>query len=193
MNFTNIKIPLSQRKRALIIVDVQPSFLNERNEYIVNNILKLLSQIKYDSIVVATFHAEKGSLWEVQQKWICPRGEQTETVEKLSQKLKDLHPIEVRKETKSVFKGNKKIEKILKEKDIEEIHVVGLDTNDCVLATAYESFDQGFVTYVIEECCQSSSSDLLHQQALKILQGQDMTNNSCSEEIELEFISLNDL
>ncbi len=188
MNYTNIKIPLSQRKRALIVVDVQPSFLNERNEYIVDNILKLLSQIQYDSIVVATFHAEKGSLWEVQQKWTCPAGDQTKTVEKLSEKLKALSPIEVVKETKSVFKGNKDVENLLKEKGTEEIHVVGLDTNDCVLATAYESFDRGFVTYVIEECCQSSSSDLLHQQALKILQGQDMTNNSCSEEIDLEFI-----
>lgn len=188
MNFTNIKIPLSQRKRALIVVDVQPSFLNERNEYIVENILKLLSQIQYDSIVVATFHAEKGSLWEVQQKWTCPQGNQTKTIEKLSEKLKSLNPIETVKETKSVFKGDKDVENLLKKNGIEEIHVVGLDTNDCVLATAYESFDRGFVTYVIEECCQSSSSDLLHQQALKILQGQDMTNISCSEEIDLEFI-----
>ncbi len=129
-------------------------------------------------------------MWDVQQQWTCPKGEKTETVGELSQKLSQLKPIMVEKETKSVFKGNKNIAKILKAGGIQEIHVVGLDTNDCVLSTAYESFDLGFVTYVIEECCQSSSSDALHQSALKVLQGQDMTNNSCSEDIEFEFIDL---
>ncbi len=189
MTAQSIKIPLSTRKKALIVVDVQPAFLNERNEYIVDNILRLLDRIKYDAFVVATFHAEKGSLWEIQQKWTCPKGDRTETIEKLSEKLKAFSPIMVEKETKSVFKGDKDIAKILEGKDIEEVHVVGLDTNDCVLATAYEAFDRGFVTYVIEECCQSSSSDVLHQQALKILQGQDMTNNSCSEDVDLEFLT----
>ncbi len=163
------------RKRALIIVDVQPSFLNDRNKYIVGNILKFLREHKYDLYVEATFHAEKGSLWELQQKWICPQGEGTKTVKELSDALKPFEPIEVFKETKSVFKGNKDVTDIFKKRGIKEVHIVGLDTNDCVLATAYESFDLGFLTYVIEDCCQSSSSDELHKFALKILQGQDMT------------------
>ena len=186
---TNIKIPLSQRKKALIIVDVQSAFLNERNEYVVDNILKILERVQYDLYVEATFHAEKGSLWETQQQWICPKGERTNTVEKLALKLKEIDPIKVDKETKSAFKGNKNVAKALKAAGIQEVHVVGLDTNDCVLATAYESFDMGFLTYVIEEGCQSSSSDALHQHGLKILQGQNMTNNSCAEKVEFEFIS----
>jgi nicotinamidase-related amidase len=94
----------------------------------------------------------------------------------------------VDKETKSVFKGDKNVASILREKNITEVHIVGLDTNDCVLATAYESFDLGFVTYVIEECCQSSLSEELHKYAIEILRGQNMTNNSVVEKINFQKI-----
>lgn len=128
--------------------------------------------------IEATFHAEKGSLWDIQQNWICPKGEKTRTVEDISKQLENFGAVRVEKETKSIFKGDKNVASILREKNITEVHVVGLDTNDCVLATAYESFDLGFITYVIEECCQSSSSEELHKHAIAILRGQNMTNNS---------------
>src|ERR1700722_10142747 len=136
-----MKIPSGSRKRALIVVDVQPSFLTKRNEYITNNILKLLNVAKYDIYIQATFHAEKGSVWDIQQNWTCPEGKATETVAVISNKLKKLHAVPVKKETKSVFKGNKNLSKLFKERGIREIHIVGFDSNDCVLATAYEAFD----------------------------------------------------
>lgn len=86
--------------------------------------------------------------------------------------------VHVIKDTKSVFKGNASLSKILKKKQIKEVHIVGLDTNDCVLATAYEAFDLGFFTYVIEECTESSSSEKLHKQGLGLLRHLNLTNNS---------------
>ncbi len=176
-----MRIPHSNRKCAIIVVDVQPAFLNERNAYIVKNILELLNSSRYDLYIEATFHAEKGSLWEIQQDWICPEGEKTKTVPELAEKLSKLNAIKVHKETKSAFKGNVNLSVVLKEAGIREIHVVGVDTNDCVLATAYEAFDLGFITYVIEECCQSSSSEKLHEYAIELLRGQNMTNNSVND------------
>src|SRR5665213_3312279 len=108
-----------KHKRALIIVDVQPAFLNKRNDYIVANILKLLDTAKYDSYIEATFHAEKDSLWQEQQEWTCPEGDATKTVPELSQKLSGFDPIKVRKETKSAFKGDKDLVAILKENNIK--------------------------------------------------------------------------
>ena len=72
----------------------------------------------------------------------------------------------------------------MKEGNIEEIHIVGTETNDCVLASAYESFDLGFFTYVIEECCQSGTADEFHKKGLDILRKQCITNNSCIEKID---------
>ena len=183
-----MKIPDSKRRKALVIVDVQGSFLSPRNEYIVKNILSLLDTVDYDSYINATFHAEKGSLWDMQQGWTCPAGPETQTIPALAQKLKQYDVIEVSKETKSIFKGNQDVTKSLREDNIQELHIVGLDTNDCVLATAFEAFDHGFFTYVIEECCQSSASNESHENGLKILRGQDMTNNSCVESIVFTII-----
>lgn len=176
-----MNVPKSSRKKALILVDIQPSFIDDRNKYILENILKLLKHVSYDLYIEANFHAEKGSLWDIQQQWTCPEGPKTETVKKLSKVLIKYYPVVVEKETKSVFKGNKNIHKILKQEDIEEVHLVGLDTDDCVLATAYESFDLGFITYVLEECCQSSASDELHHMAIQLLREQHMTNHSIVE------------
>jgi len=178
-----MKIPQSSRKQALIVVDVQPSFLNKRNKGVVGNILKLIKNVPYSVYVAATFHAEKGSLWDIQQEWTCPEGEGTKTVTILTEELNRLHPIKVYKETKSVFKGNKEVTAMLKRKGVQEVHVVGLDTNDCVLATAYEAFDLGFVTYVIEECC-GAPTEALHKKSLDLLREQNMTNRSCIEKID---------
>ncbi len=176
-----MKIPWSPRKKALIVVDVQPSFLNTRNQYVVENIMKLVKAMSYEAYVEATFHAERGSLWDIQQEWICPEGEETQTLTSLSAALAPHNPLKIHKTTKSVFKGDKNVLDFLKGKNIEEVHIVGVDTNDCVLATAYEAFDNGFVTYVIEECAQSSSSNEVHEKALDILRHQNMTNNASIE------------
>jgi|GEM_PF-411867 len=179
----------SNRRKALIVVDVQPSFLCPRNEYIVKNILALVDAVTYELYVEATFHTEEGSLWNTQQHWACPVGKETETIPLLAETLRRYNVIKVSKVTKSVFKGDKAILDLFNRKGIQEVHVVGLETDDCVLATALESFDFGFVTYVIEECCQSSSLDELHQDALKILRGQNMTNSSCIESVA--FVDIN--
>lgn len=173
-----MKVSKNHYKKALIFVDVQGSFLNKRNIYIVKNILKLLDSTKYDAYVEVSFYAPKGSLWEKQQKWICPAGEDTKVIEAISKTLKPYKPLKILKKTRSAFKGNKELATFLKNKRIREVHIVGLDTEDCVLATAFEAFDLGFLTYVLEECVQSFHSNDSHQMALKLLRKQNMTNNS---------------
>jgi nicotinamidase-related amidase len=172
-----MNIPQSNRRKTLIIVDVQESFLDDRSRYIVPNILELLATTRYDRYVVATFHAEAGSLWEKQQDWTCPPGEGTKTVPEILSALAQFSPLVVEKETRSVFKGIPGIVGSLRESGIEEIHIVGTQTNDCILATAFESFDLGFLTYVIEECCEAESTQL-HEAGLALLRAQNMTNHS---------------
>lgn len=176
-----MKIPHSKRKKALIVVDTQPDFLDDRNKYIINNISALLKKIKYDLYIEAVFYTEKGSVWDKQEKFILPKGKNIKTVDKLAKVLKKYKPMKTLKQTKSAFKGEDiDLVSLLKEKKITEVHVVGTETNDCVLATAFDAFDLGFITYVIEECCQSSSNEL-HQIGLIVLRKQNMTNNSIIE------------
>lgn len=162
---------MTTRKKALIIVDVQTGFLTDENKWIIPNVQKLLREAKYDLYVEATFHADKDSLWDKQTNWTFP-------YEPTIQEIKALLPkntVEIIKTTKSVFGGDRDVTEILKENNIEEAHIVGLDTNDCVMATAFDAFDAGFFTYVIEECTESSSGSRLRDMALEILRNVDLT------------------
>jgi nicotinamidase-related amidase len=174
-----MKVPDSGRKRALFVVDVQPSFLDARSKYIVPNIVRLIGTVPYEAYAVATFHADKGSLWDTQQEWTCPM-EATDIV--IATALESRQPINIEKDSRSAFKGAPRAEEHFRLKQIKEVHIVGTQTNDCIFATALESFDLGFIPYVIEECCEAATKDV-HDTALTLLRRQQMTNNSCIESI----------
>ncbi len=55
--------------------------------------------------------------------------------------------------------------------------------NNMLTATAHEASDFGFFTYIIEECCQATRSEELHNRAIANLRQTKLTNNSCVEEI----------
>jgi nicotinamidase-related amidase len=163
-----------ERKKALIIIDVQSAFINKRNNYIVKNILNHVKKTKYDLYVESVFHAEKYSIWDKQTNWILPKDKNTRTLKDILEELKNKKAIHLEKTTKSVFKGSVNLLKILKENGIMEIHIVGLQTNDCIIATAFEAFDSGFFTYIIENCCEAETRKE-HKLGIQILRMQELT------------------
>lgn len=173
-----MKLPHTGRKKALIVVDLQPAFVKKHNAHIIPKVEALLQKVEYDAYVEAVFSAEKGSLWDIQQEWICPVGEDTHTVEGVKELLASKNPLIVHKHTRSVFRGDQDVTTFLRKHNIEEIHLVGTETNDCVLATAFDAFDSGFPVYVLEECCEAATEGR-HQMGLDILRLQGMTNNRC--------------
>ena len=168
----NIHIPNQEKSRALILIDLQEGFLNDKSRWIIPNIQQIIKDGKYDLIVETVFHADPGSLWDKQVKWTFPLVETTPEIKALL----DKDVVHIIKTTKSAFKGNKDLLNILKSKNIDTVHVTGIDTDDCVFATAQESFDLGFSTYVLEECTASSEGDGYRDAALKLLRNVQMTN-----------------
>ena len=158
-------------KTALIIVDIQPGFIIDENKWVIPNIKKLLKETSYDAYVEVVFSAPPGSLWDRQTNWIFP---EQATVPEIADCIPFKNKIFIQKTTKSAFKGDKDLVDFLKQNNVEEVHVIGLDTNDCVFATANEAFDLGFFSYVIEECTASSQSEELRQAALLIFSELDM-------------------
>lgn len=183
-----MKLPQTGHKRALIVVDLQPAFIRPHNEYIIPNIKALITRVPYDAYIEAVFSAEKGSLWDKQQHWYCSGGEDTHTIYEVKDLLADKQPLQVQKSTRSVFRGDKDVLAYLRDKGVEEIHIIGTETNDCVLATAFDAFDSGFPVYVLEECCEAAAEDR-HDMGVQLLRFQGMTNNRCladTIEISLE-------
>ncbi len=170
-----IFIPNPHRKRALIIVDIQPGFLKSHTKWIIPNVQQVIKRGNYDLYIEAVFHAELGSIWDKQTDWTFKL---EPTVKEIKDCLEDKEVITVTKTTKSAFQGDADLASLLRQKGIEEVHIVGVDANDCVLATAFDSFDAGFFTYVIEECTESSNEGKLRECALTILRNVDLTNHS---------------
>ncbi|QQG40245.1 MAG: isochorismatase family protein [Candidatus Aenigmatarchaeota archaeon] len=185
-----MRIPDTGRRRALIVVDVQPAFVNRGNRHVIQNIRRLLDGVDYNLYAEALFHAERGGIWDRQQKWTCPRNAGFFTVPVLAEALRTLGSVRIEKETKSAFKGKPDLAALFRKHKIDEVHVAGYDTNDCIIATAYEAFDLGMFTYVIEECVESSSTRTLHKEALALLRHQNMTNNSCVERAKFRRVPL---
>ena len=173
--FKMISIPNPQKKKALIVVDMQSGFLPEQTRWIIPNVKEVIENGKYDLYIEAIFHAEPGSLWDKQTDWTF---DLEPTIPEIKEYLKGKELITLTKTTKSAFQADKDLTTILKKKDIEEVHIVGVDANDCILATAFDSFDAGFFTYVIEECIESSNGNGLREAALTILRNVDLTNHS---------------
>lgn len=173
-----MKIPDTHRKRALIVIDLQPAFIKPHNQHIVPNIVDLVQKVPYDAYVEAVFHAEKGSLWDIQQGFTVPKGEGMRTVDEVMSVLEPHDPLHVIKTTRSTFKGDQDVSAFLRRRGVEEVHLVGTETHDCVLATAYDAFAAGFPVYAIEECIESGTPGR-HEAGLKLLRWQSMTNNSC--------------
>jgi nicotinamidase-related amidase len=70
-------------------------------------------------------------------------------------KAKDADILNLTKVTRSCFKCEQAalLVHALKAHEITEIHFVGFDIYDYVLASAYDAIDLGYFAYVIEEAC----------------------------------------
>lgn len=180
-----IRIPCSKRRKALCLIDVQPAFIEQSNNLVIQKIANLIRAVPYDSYVESLFWCDDKTLWAKQSKDIMVlRDAEFKTIPEIAELLKFKDIIRVEKQTKSVFKGDVPIEAILKKMNIEEIHFVGFDTDDCILVSAEEAFDLGFFSYVIEECTASNSGLSMKEHALAVLRNVSLTNNSCVEDIE---------
>lgn len=176
-----INLPKSAAKRALIIIDVQPATLRSEAAFKVLDLIRSYVRIaQYDAYVIATYSATPDSMFFRQSNWLIT-AEAAGPTDTIIEQIIDRKPqpaLRVHKTLRSVFKLSDVIPFIASNK-IEEVHVLGFDINDCVLATAYDALDLGYFSYVIEECSgrTDGNHDLINA-ALSILRKQNMTNNS---------------
>jgi nicotinamidase-related amidase len=178
-------IPRSERRKALAVIDVQEAFLTARSRSVLPNIVKLIETVPYDSYIEAVFSTERGSLWDRQTRWILPSSRKVQTVAEVNALLSGRRVTRIHKHTKSIFDPAGDLAAALRADRIEELHLVGFDLNDCVLASALDAFDRGFFTYVLEECSGASEGPTLKAHAIAILRHLNLTNNSTVEDFPL--------
>lgn len=154
-------------KKALIIIDVQNYFVNELTKSIPEKIVKHINKSDYDYIVFTKFINKEGSNFFKLLNWKkMLSGHETEIHNSLI-KLADKNNV-FAKNSYSIFKA-RGLNNFLKNKKVNSLYLCGIDTEACVLASAFEAFDLGFNVKIIKELCFSHSGKSLYNSALKII------------------------
>jgi len=120
-----MKLPDTHRKRALIVVDLQPAMLKPHNNHIVPRIASLIEQTPYDAYVEAVWYSDDSSLWGEMMNVDHPKDETTHTVDAVHKLLVSRQPLQVTKTSRSVFMGDQDVAKYLRDLGIEEVHLGG--------------------------------------------------------------------
>lgn len=138
-------------KSLLIIIDVQKGFINDFTKDVPKKIKNHLiaSQEKYDFVIFTKFINKPNSKFIKYLNWKgCMKPEEIEIVDELKDFVGKENLFE--KETYSVFKSEELMNFIQTNK-ISQIFLCGLNTDACVIASAFDGFDLGFEINVIKE------------------------------------------
>lgn len=151
---------------ALLIIDVQNGFVkNEATRSIVPKINRLVEAFGANRVLASKFLNPEGGLWEMLMDW-----------HELKQPPDtDLYPeLAVTEDsgyTKQTYSAwNETVHRYCKERGIKELYLCGIDTDQCVLATAIDVFSAGIKPVIITDCCASSAGEDFHAAALKLLE-----------------------
>lgn len=63
----------------------------------------------------------------------------------------------------------KSVKKYIKDNNINDIYLCGIDTECCVLKTALDLFEENYNVYVLKDYCACTYGELRHSNAIEII------------------------
>lgn len=151
---------------ALLIVDVQQYFMKDAPHDLPQRIVNHQQALKYDHVIFTTFKNEPESNFVSSLKWDkCD----TDTDARLPAEFATL----VTKDnvfTRAAYSAFKTtgLHAYLQQNAVERLIICGIDSDACVLATAFEAFDLGYHVKVDFDLTYSSND--LHEAAQLIVE-----------------------
>lgn len=125
---------------ALLVVDVQQYYLSSIPAELPKKIADHYQSVSYDHIVFAVFRNTSGSNFVRSLKWDKCSSANDAT---LPQELAALPGPVFERAYYSAFK-NPELHRYLQSMGVERLVLCGVDSEACVLATAFEAFDLGY-------------------------------------------------
>ncbi len=156
-------------KKALIVIDVQKYFLSKETKPVVRKIAQYLKDKAKDYTVIyfTIFKNDSESpLWQISEWRDCTNSPDTDICDELKE-FTNRNNVFYKHILSAV-----KVQNILqgiKRNDVAEVHLCGFDTDCCVLATAYDLFDQKIKPVILENLTWSTSKEKLHKSAVKMI------------------------
>ena len=150
----------------LLVVDVQQGFLNEFTRHIPRRIARLIEDGDFDPVLFTLFINTANSPYHRFLDWHdCERRPETD----LAPELARFAP-EDRTFSKSGLTGlPDELAAYFREHHTEEVVLVGIDTDMCVLKIAMDVFDCGIRPVVMTDCCASTAGLQAHLAGLAVL------------------------
>lgn len=151
--------------KCLMVIDVQNGFVTSETSYIVPKIESLMDKFKDDMVIATKFVNTENSGFTDIMKWEeLKESPETDLLESIERRAK----IVVEKNIYSAC--NQEVLNILQDYDIEEVYIVGIDTDCCVLKTAIDLFEKNIRPIVLTEYCASTGGIESHRAAIKVLE-----------------------
>ncbi len=151
-------------KECLVIIDVQNGFLTDETRHVLNKIKTTIENKQYEHIVATRFVNSSKSPHYLLTKWDQMMDENSQA---LAQIVKDSAERVFDKDTNSCF--TEEFVTYISDEKIEKLVFLGIDTDCCVLKSAYDSFDRKIPFEVLTECCASTGGEDIHNFACQIM------------------------
>lgn len=154
-------------KNVLVVIDLQVGFINDNTVKVANNIRDLLDRGEYSAVIATKFANMPGSSFDSFLGWRGMLGEEEKAllpfveenadcvISKCSYSCVNTNFIQ----SLVAFCGSLP----------EEVTLVGVDTDACVLATAIDLFEMGIRPIIIEGCVGSSGGEECHEAGMLLL------------------------
>jgi nicotinamidase-related amidase len=154
-------------RAAFIAIDVQNYFLNKHTNHIPKLISEHLQANTYDLLIFTSFTNQPDSNFRRILDWNkCSSAPDTNISPELKSYFKQAQFI-----NRCAYSAvTSEFEQKLHFNQVQQLFICGVDTDACVMATAFDLFDRGYNFKIIEELCASTEGEDLHRSALKIMQ-----------------------
>lgn len=155
-------------KNVLIVIDLQEGIISDKTVKVAKNIRDLLDSGKYYAVIATKFTNMPGSSFDSFLGWTGMMGEEEQALLPFVEEHAD---IIVNKCSYSCVKNTNFIQSLVALYDglPDEVTLVGVDIDACVLATAIDLFEMGIKPIIIEDCVGSSGGDECHEAGMLLL------------------------
>jgi nicotinamidase-related amidase len=150
----------------LLVVDVQECFLNEFTRHLPERIARLVARGRYGPILFTRFVNVEESPFRRFLDWCeCDEPPGTELAQEMLPLAEDDRIF-----SKPGYAGlPDTLATHLRETGCEQVTVVGIDTDMCVLKVAMDLFDMNIEPIVLTDCCASTAGLQAHLAGLAVL------------------------